>query len=360
MSTIFLFCSCSISHYYPVNTDGSVLFINEYGKKQTEWISGYSSYSGYEVPTIVVDVNTYKYKYYNQKSKDWICVDFFNKGNFPDHIFSDGLLSRKIDKTGVYGYINYQGDWVIEPMYESTSPFSFGVAWVYKKFGDPYLLINKKNEVVFTAEDYMAVTPFVNGYAYVTKQIVPDYYVPYIENGVEIEGAEECISGSFGGIIDENGNEVISFTLGEYSEVSDSVVKCKERYADKHGNTYSLYGYKNLKDEWIINPRFVYADNFKYGFAEVSDDGEKYYLIDKKGAARLQDNFTFIYVLSKDILVVSYNQKDFFLCDLEGTKKSDFFNLIKIIDKNMCLAELNNEKVYINKKGKCFFFNAYK
>lgn len=207
--------------------------------------------------------------------------------------------------------------------------------------------------------DYTYISEFKNGYAYALKRITSDYYIPYYENGEVIQGAEELISGIYGGIINTKGKEIISFSLGEYTEVSDNCVKCKERYADSNGNHYSMYGFKNLKNQWILKPQYLYADNFKFGYAEVSKDMDDFYLIDKKGNIKLRNNYKYIYVLGKNKFIVSHNKKDFYICDINGKELSSTFQLIKIIDNDMCLAESVFGKFYLNSKGKFFYFKDY-
>ena len=206
--TSFFIYSCSVLKYYPISFADSVCFIDKYGKKQTDWFLGYSDIYGYEFPTIKTDKNSMEYKYLNPKTEKWISINFLGKGHFSDHIFSNALLSIKDEKLELYGYIDCNGNYVISPMYEYTDPFSNEVAWVCNELGSPYLLINKKNKNLFSS-NYKIVTPYKNNYAYVVKQIVPDFYVPYVENGIVVEGAEEQILGSFGGIIDKKGNKQI-------------------------------------------------------------------------------------------------------------------------------------------------------
>ena len=86
---------------------------------------------------------------------------------------------------------------------------------------------------------------------------------------------------------------------------------------------------------------------------------KNYFLIDKKGKVRLDDNYSFIYVLSKKFLIVSYDKNDFFICDLKGNRISEDFNLLKIIDDKMSLASNESGKFYINDKGKFLFFKDY-
>lgn len=228
------------------------------------------------------------------------------------------------------------------------------VAKKYKK-SDDFLKEKLKQEL-----DLDLVYDFVNGYAYATKQIKEDYYIPYYENGVNIEGAQEWVSGKKGGIINTKGEVIIPFSLEEYTEVSDKVVRCKIRYFPENNESYYLYGYKNLNDKWILTPKYVYADNFRFGYAEVSDDFQCFYLINKKGRIVLNNNYSFIYVLSKKKLIVSHNNTDFYLSDLTGKRLSENFYLIKIVDKNMCLAKNENDQFYINNKGRFFYFDDYK
>ena len=207
--------------------------------------------------------------------------------------------------------------------------------------------------------NFAYISDFANNYAYATKQIQDDFYIPLYENGKKIEGAQEWVSGKKGGIINRKGDIIISFMLDEYTEVSDDVVKCKIRYFPENKESYSLYGYKDLKDNWIIPPKYVYADNFRFGYAEVSDDLQNYYLINKAGKIVLDNHYSFIYVLSNNKLIVSYNNHDFYLSTIDGKILSESFVLIKIIDGNMCLAKDKDDKFYVNRNGKFLYFNDY-
>ncbi|QTQ15242.1 WG repeat-containing protein [Treponema parvum] len=277
-----VFCSCAAENLmlYPINKDGNVTFIDNNGKVITAKITGVSKYEAYEFPTTQMESDIFTY--YDFSGAKLFLIDFQRKGQFEDHVFSNGLLDKKEEKNGLYGYIDISGNYVIPAQYELCLPFSGGVAWARYPAEDAYGLIDKSGNM-FKHFDYHVVTKFVNGYSYVLKQVQPDFYIPYIENGIEIKGAQEWVSGALGGIVDKKGNVIISFTLGEYTIVSDDAIKCKEKYLSENGEEYSLYGYKNLNDQWIISPIYIYADNFKYGMAEVSKDNENFILINKKG-----------------------------------------------------------------------------
>lgn len=366
MKKIFLFLflsisfvSCSKDFFYPVINNEYVCFINQNGVKQTNWVKGNTVYTKYEIPTITGNNTNDIIKYYDLLNKKWFSIDFNRKGHFEDHVYSDGLLAVKDNEIGQYGYINTQNEYEILPMYESAEPFSCGVAWVYKKNEDNNLLINKNNEVLFCT-DYSTTTPYQNGYSYVTKELQSEIYIPMYDNhGNIIPGAMQVVDGDFGGIIDKKGKEIISFTLGEPTKVFDNTVRCKEKYIIDNEVSYSLFGYKNLKNEWIIKPQYVYADDFRYGYAEVSNDENDYYLINKKNQICLKNNYKFIYAISKKLFIVSHNLEDFYITNIKKEQLSEKFYLIKLLDDKMYLAKNTEGLFYINSLGKMFYFDDY-
>lgn len=66
--------------------------------------------------------------------------------------FSDGRAAAAIEVDGefVYGVINKTGDWICEPMWEMVYPYSGGLAVVRKRVGDSYRYgaIDRKGDVV--------------------------------------------------------------------------------------------------------------------------------------------------------------------------------------------------------------------
>lgn len=207
--------------------------------------------------------------------------------------------------------------------------------------------------------NYEYVSDFVNGYSYVLKQIQDDFYIPYYENGELIPGATLWVSGSFGGLINRKGDLIIPFTLGQYTEVHDNLVRCREKYLSNEGESLSLYGYKNLKNQWIIAPQYAYADDFRFGLAEVSIDEKDYFLIDKNNNVILKNNYKFIYVFTKNRIIVSNDREHFYITNLKGSQLSEVFNLIEIIDNEMIMGDNSKGKFYMNTKGNIFYFSDY-
>lgn len=72
--------------------------------------------------------------------------EFYNQHNSKGEeliTFSDGLILAKDTKTKLWGYIDKNGDWYIEPQYETASAFSEGYAVVNNT-----QIINKNGEVI--------------------------------------------------------------------------------------------------------------------------------------------------------------------------------------------------------------------
>lgn len=139
--------------------------------------------------------------------------------------FSEGMARVYNKKERASGYINTKGELVIPYMYDMASYFSEGIAWVEKD--DRYFTINKNNETIFKLRDgYEPAGDFHDGLAV-------------------IESLSE---------------------------------KVKTEWW-----TYYLQGYVNKKGEFTIPVKYLTAEDFKDGIAEVKTKDEKTIYINTKG-----------------------------------------------------------------------------
>lgn len=217
----------------------------------------------------------------------------------------------------------------------------------------------EKDSIRLIDKGDISVTPYINGYCYAVKQIVPDFYILYVENGEIIPGAEEEISGRFGGIIDIDGNVIIPFTLGEYTFVSENLIRCQEKYIENNNVSYSLYGFKNLRNEWVVNPCYKTASHYKNGYSVVSNNHDEFFVINKSGKRIFKKNYNSIYILSEKLFVVSENGITFHLIDVREKIKSKDFDVLNIIDDYMIKIQMDNQLFYLNYKGQFFNFLSY-
>lgn len=177
--------------------------------------------------------------------------------------FSEGLALVRFskeagfdeNKEGNLGYINKEGDTVIEPQFIHANAFSEGFSLVKNPgYFEEYFFINRKGEATFER----------------TTQIST-----YFEEGLADMYDEDSASMGF---IDATGEWVIPpqftqtlrFSQGLAAVKSESPVLSKTGYIDRSG-------------EVVIPGRFDTALSFENGLAMVEEDGKKGY-INKSGA----------------------------------------------------------------------------
>jgi hypothetical protein len=170
------------------------------------------------------------------------------------------LLRAVVEQNGAekWGYVNLDGEFVIEPLYDTVNSFTpKGIALViryspdYETYKSFSYFINRKGKIVSGPFDGDC-TDFDHGYAIVNTGR---------------DGSR---------IVDEEGNTVF---ISKY--VIDSI---SEEMVCFHDSTKSnKYGYMDMKGKVVIPPGFMHPADFENGYANVTQDGERYYYIDKKG-----------------------------------------------------------------------------
>lgn len=189
-----------------------------------------------------------------------------------------------------WGYINPQGEVVIEPAYAYAGHFSNGLAIISD--GDLYGYINEMNQVVIQPK-YSGADEFMNGYAAVCTgnwqdgtalwgfintrgvEIVKPQFL-YVE-GFSPEGRalvwtlkdDEPVNG----FVDTKG---VVFVPDQYeicSSFSDGLALIRQN---------GLLGYINTDYEIVIPPIYEFAGDFGEGVAYAEYDGNRY-MIDKDG-----------------------------------------------------------------------------
>ena len=86
--------------------------------------------------------------------------------------FSEGLADAGTNESGLFGYINKQGEWAIEPQFQETLRFTEGFAPV--KLKEAWSYINKTGELM-TSPRFNYVGHFKNGLAKVRENMILGY-----------------------------------------------------------------------------------------------------------------------------------------------------------------------------------------
>lgn len=271
--------------------------------------------------------------------------------------FHEGLAAFLDKETGLYGYIDENGEWVIEPQFIDAGDFSEGYAavskesWIYYKtynydYSEEdlsemplYGYINKNGEVVIEPK-YAHAREFVDGYARVNEITDVEYdnvvyfynvfrhdvyfstqngreYIPtgFTENCDRFElkhidkSGEEADPGYPEGVYELYDNRCIfddpeSNLCGFYDESGNIAITPKYSEAENFSEGLALvidersqlYGFIDTDGNYVIKPKYEWAKSFLNGVALVyyyddEKDREIYQYIDKKGNIVIEPNY---------------------------------------------------------------------
>jgi bifunctional DNA-binding transcriptional regulator/antitoxin component of YhaV-PrlF toxin-antitoxin module len=203
--------------------------------------------------------------------------------------FSEGLARIFIDEK--VGFIDIRGNIVIPPKFDNALDFSEGLSVV--TINDKKGYINKEGEIVIDPIFYMA-DHFENGIARVFKNIISDAVFINRQGNILLsgknfliskysEGLINCSENGNWGYIDLDGTYVIAPTYNytrEFSEGKAAVIPKKNNNGKP--NKKEAYGIIDKNNEMIISPIFQGSDiRFSEGLCAVWDDGYGY--INDKG-----------------------------------------------------------------------------
>jgi len=179
--------------------------------------------------------------------------------------FHDGLARFKLDRSlfSTYGFINTKGDTVIYPSFERVSEFSEGLCMASKD-GYKYGYINTKGDWVIQPTFEMGASVKINGeYDYSDRDFSGGYLAVQKDDKF--------------GVIDKTGKLILNYKLAFIGKFSESLAPAKKD---------SLYGYIDIKGNWVIKPRYNGAEAFHHGLAAVSKGPfleEKWGFVDHSG-----------------------------------------------------------------------------
>lgn len=226
--------------------------------------------------------------------------------------YSEGYAA--VCKDGLWGYINSNGGWLVEPKYSEAYSFSSGLALVVNKKGKSGFIDTNGNLVIHFQGEYAFMNSFDNGLCIkssifrkegvVDKNdkwiISPQYDDIYIYDNyvllkkgdkyyIYIRSAKKLIKEPFIYVYEENEELLLATShSGDYAistvtgEKTDKVFYIKEGFSERmfvatDGATMKT-GYINKDGQWIVPPIFDNALPFSEGVAAVQQDGKWGYI----------------------------------------------------------------------------------
>lgn len=198
------------------------------------------------------------------------------------YIFIEGMCALR--KDDMWGFINTDGDWVIEPIYykwgKENPYFNNGICLMNMKspdgFGTIPVYLDKKGNRLFKDQKFVEASPFKNGVAIVAKESGPARARVY--SFINTQGA--VIPGS-----------ISPKFKGWFFEFTPGMDGTAKMWDDK----MESYGFVNIKGAWIIKPemkKYTEADVFSDEYCAVqSAQNFKWGFIDLKGSVQVPFNY---------------------------------------------------------------------
>ncbi|WP_164848754.1 WG repeat-containing protein [Paenibacillus sp. DCT19] len=266
----------------------------------------------------------------------------------------------KIKIQDKFGFINQQGDIVIEPYYKSVNDFSEGVAYVWT-FDDKEGYINNSNKwVIELNADFlgdfeygMAIVIYKGKYGCINKQgefvIEPIYERIYAINSENSVIAEKKGKVGVFGISNQIIIEPIFDVLGTFS---DGLALAKQG---------SDFGFINDKGEQKIAYQYKYVSNFSEGLAEASIDGERYGFINKQGEFHISPNYYQVSSFSEGLagFKLKANGKWGYIDSLGNVVIKNKFQSVGDFNSSLAVVESKDMYGYIDKQGEYLLKNVF-
>lgn len=193
----------------------------------------------------------------------------------PLPVFEDSLLP--VWENGKWGYIDNQGNKVIQPQFAYAMPFSEGLGGVnyggsgYEKDmpeNGKWGFVNRRNEIVINPRYFPP----------------PVYAAPYDWEEVALAAHEAYIFSEGLALVRTKDDWEYIDTLGR-TQISLLSIKSGRRFSEGLAAVYigDKWGYIDKNGNIAIKPQFLFPANFEDGFAYVMDSDMKTYCIDRTG-----------------------------------------------------------------------------
>ena len=270
--------------------------------------------------------------------------------------FSDGLLAMRIDNDGkgqLWGFVNKQGEWVIDPIYKVVRDFSEGLACVSFTNMDEGFYIDKNNRSVFGEKRFYG-RDFKDGYANVIERHKENFWI-------ERDYGKERIYNRAIGLINKNGELIVSYKYRTDFTYSDGLICFMYFDLERIKNEERGYfGYMDINEKVIIEPQFWLAYRFVEGVAVVSLDGKHYGLINKKKEYIVPPNYKRLSTMSNGLILFSKDRISYgFLHKTGEIAIPAIFSYGSSFDGPLASIRMNDVPGYVNKEGKYFLSTDY-
>lgn len=273
------------------------------------------------------------------KDGEWAVEPSYYNAMIP----TEGLMAVNIggDAYGKWGYIDLEGNVVIDFVYDEAYPFYDGYApvMVMNEGGyEDWFYIDTKGTHAFDGALFASAQIFSEGYASV-KSIENETYELW-------------------GFIDTNGEYVIDAQYAQVGTFSEGLAMFRDGVG-----TSGVCGYININNEVIIDSYYSYASAFSEGYAAVkltySEDNYDWGYINKNGEVVVDFQYAFARGFSEGLAPVvpadsKYSTFGYINIDNEMIIDSIYYNAFPFSDGVAAIKSVpddNHGCGYINTNG---------
>lgn len=277
-----------------------------------------------------------------------------------DYQFHDGMLGIRNRQTNKWGFIDTEGNLVVDFVWHAESPrFNHGVTVVGKSGSEGVIqrinnwsIIDKEGNIVKEFPNTSHVSQFTDGYAYVIgngnfyyintqgEPIFTSYRCPYGTGAMYGQGfllrpfsdglvALYNPSTQRWGFADKQGNDVIAAQFSAVGDFSDGVAPVKFPATETNA---SKWGFIDKAGNVVIEPIFTNpVSSFSEGYAVATQTNNKQVYIDKTGQV-VSSEYKKAYPFKHGKALVHQDNKEIGIIDRN-------FNLLS--DKLLTLETIN-------------------
>jgi hypothetical protein len=273
----------------------------------------------------VYDRNTKTYYYIDTVTKNIISRDKYDQAD----LFAEGMA--RVNRNGLWGYINESGEEVIRCKYIHANAFSEGLAAVSigtLKIHENF--VNVEDEMYGIIDKYGSIK-----IGFIFKEIYPFK-----------RGLAKANHGQLNqwGVINTKGEWKIK---PKYSWISDF----DERGIAKV-TISGKSGYIDIEDNVLIKPDFLYLGDYKEDLIIAGNDFNKKGFIDKNGATRISFVYQDVNEFIDGISRVKINGKWGYIDQTGQMTITNQYNYISDFNRGIALANKNNLWGMIDKSEK--------
>lgn len=265
-------------------------------------------------------------------------------------------FSAMVQLNGKTGYIDSQGNSIIEPTYNGGLNFREGVAPIASEQGWNFIDIDGN---IAVKGDFDLATPFSDGLAlvknsegwfFINKEGENAFNQYYEAAKLFGDGLAPIRTSEGWRFMDQDGNIAFSGIYDDVHSFSNGLAGVKKQ---------GKWGFIDSTGEQVVDFKYSGVENYSEGLMGVLNKEDKWQFIDRYGNMAFEDSFDQVEFFSEGLAAVKKGNKWGFL-DNKGTLIIDFkYENTGNFNNGIAPVKLNSKWTYIDKSNKQIIEQSY-